>query len=884
MPPCPPLNPSPPKSPLVPRLNPKGLSNIFKLLLFRGECDPFWFRGECDPLLGANVTPVPVIDVDEEDGGVRLSKRGTLKNEARSKLHLLTHRYKNPYCESCVRAKMKHRKTFRGAFQRKLTKFGDLITFDYVDNRRIAEQDYGDDKTIFVIRDRYTGMLQSYPSARKDTEAVIRAVKQFMGRRKIREAYSDDAPQFDKAMKALKIPMDTSLAGKTKHNSLAERTNQFVLVATTTCLLEAGIPPCFWMYAIRCVSHLLNIEPNDDEVSSWCKLHGEEFKGKMIPFGALVYFKPSDARAREQQHKFDPMGIPGVFAGYSLGPGLRWSRKYRVWALCDWTKQNLAYDAGKPIAKLRTPHYTEKVELKEPLEFPCKAEYERINVTIEGLKVKDRLDGNSEMLPPPPPDDDDDDDDDGGDGGGQPSSKVPPDKSEGELEAERLLGRFDSPARLGPPGIDKPAHPDLAIPEGGPEHYSVGKAGDGIVYLNDDGEWIKLNSRGHPYRIDERGRRRISSTTRPSKYSPEEWRKMSPDVRKGIAKAEEKKAEADVEKKKSDALIKAREEKKKKKEEKKSSKSKPKGDDDDHVTGVAKPQDHVRRGKVFQFGKTSLTPIGSGTNADYGASSPSSDTDVPADDDFLIDWDEWSEVESGRGPKATWHNEHMYDFSQGKVVATATLHDAGLNVHEPCNQSTNFHSFPCMPCIHQQDHHRDKIITVDGGININKMFNTAVARPVARKEMMENEEARKAMRKEWLGQHAAGVYDFSVVREYDDVVREAKKNGTEVHMARIHGICVEKNYQLPKGNPSRKFKGRGVLLGNQVKNQFCEAAFFQDLGDSPATFEASRWADFYGCLPGHGVKLADAIQAYIQAVLTGPCTMLGRVARRRMAR
>ena len=810
-----------------------------------------------------------VIDVDEEDGGVRLSKRGTLKNEARSKLHLLTHRYKNPYCESCVRAKMKHRKTFRGAFQRKLTKFGDLITFDYVDNRRIAEQDYGDDKTIFVIRDRYTGMSQSYPSARKDTDAVIRAVKQFMGRRKIREAYSDDAPQFDKAMKALKIPMDTSLAGKTKHNSLAERTNQFVLVATTTCLLEAGIPPCFWMYAIRCVSHLLNIEPNDDEVSSWCKLHGEEFKGKMIPFGALVYFKPSDARAREQQHKFDPMGIPGVFAGYSLGPGLHWSRKYRVWALCDWTKQNLAYDAEKPIAKLRTPHYTEKVELKEPLGLPCKAEYERINVTIEGLKVKDRLDGNSEMLPPPP-DDDDDDDDGGGDDGGQPSSKALPEKSEGEREAERLLGRFDSPARMGPPGIDKPAHPDLDIPEGGPEHYSVGKAGDGIVYLNDDGEWVKLNARGHPYRIDERGRRRISSTTRPSKYSPEEWRKISPDVRKSIAKAEEKKAEAEVEKKKSDALIKVREEKKKKKEDKKSSKSKPKGEGDDHITGVAKPQDHARKGKVFQFGKTSSTPIGSGIDNNHETLSSSSDTDVPADDDFIIEWDEWSEVESGRGPKATWHNEHMYDFSQGKVVATATLHDTGPNVHEPSNQNTNVHSFPCMPCIHQHDHHRDKIATNDGGININKMFNTAVARPVARKEMMENEEARKAMRKEWLGQHAAGVYDFSVVREYDDVVREAKRNGTEVHMARIHGICVEKNYQLPKGNPSRKFKGRGVLLGNQVKNQFWEAAFFQDLGNSPATFEASRWADFYGCLPGHGVKLADAIQAYIQAVLTGP--------------
>ena len=64
------------------------------------------------------------------------------------------------------------------------------------------------------------------------------------------------------------------------------------------------------------------------------------------------------------------------------------------------------------------------------------------------------------------------------------------------------------------------------------------------------------------------------------------------------------------------------------------------------------------------------------------------------------------------------------------------------------------------------------------------------------------------------------------------MVAEAKKNKKEVHMARVHGICVEKNYQLPEGNPGRKFKGRGVLLGNQVKNQHWEAAFFQDLGNS----------------------------------------------------
>ena len=46
------------------------------------------------------------INVDDPEGGVRLSKRGTLKHEARTLEHLLTHRYKNPYCNSCVRAKM----------------------------------------------------------------------------------------------------------------------------------------------------------------------------------------------------------------------------------------------------------------------------------------------------------------------------------------------------------------------------------------------------------------------------------------------------------------------------------------------------------------------------------------------------------------------------------------------------------------------------------------------------------------------------------------------------------------------------------------------------------------------------------------------------------
>ena len=86
-------------------------------------------------------------------------------------------------------------------------------------------------------------------------------------------------------------------------------------------------------------------------------------------------------------------------------------------------------------------------------------------------------------------------------------------------------------------------------------------------------------------------------------------------------------------------------------------------------------QDHVRRGKVFQYGKGSNSPVGRGTVASAPCYSDLSDTDVPDDDDFLTEWDEWSEIEKGKGPKATWNNDKVYDFNQGKVVAAATLHN-----------------------------------------------------------------------------------------------------------------------------------------------------------------------------------------------------------------
>ena len=82
-------------------------------------------------------------------------------------------------------------------------------------------------------------------------------------------------------------------------------------------------------------------------------------------------------------------------------------------------------------------------------------------------------------------------------------------------------------------------------------------------------------------------------------------------------------------------------------------------------------------------------------------------------------------------------------------------------------------SIPCMPCVHQDLEHREKFGQTD--VRFGKLFNAMVSRPVGRKEMMEDPDAKASMRNEWLGQHKQGVYDFSIVREYDEVVAEANE-------------------------------------------------------------------------------------------------------------
>ena len=115
-------------------------------------------------------------------------------------------------------------------------------------------------------------------------------------------------------------------------------------------------------------------------------------RARKIPFGAKVFFQPTDTREKTYAGKFDPKGIPGVFAGYVITTGQQWSRKYKVWDMAEFAGVNLSMDAAVP-RKLAQPYLTEVVVLPEELVFPLKNEYERMNSTLEGLTDNKRLQG-----------------------------------------------------------------------------------------------------------------------------------------------------------------------------------------------------------------------------------------------------------------------------------------------------------------------------------------------------------------------------------------------------------------------------------------------------------------------------------------------------------
>eukprot|EP00971_Amphidinium_carterae_P039071 768017-Amphidinium_carterae.1 len=78
---------------------------------------------------------------------------------------------------------------------------------------------------------------------------------------------------------------------------------------TRCLLLQAGLDARWWPYASRCFCHMNNIQKKDG-MSPWLRRFASvDFKGKLIPFGALLDFIQQPAK-ESKQIKYAPKTVP----------------------------------------------------------------------------------------------------------------------------------------------------------------------------------------------------------------------------------------------------------------------------------------------------------------------------------------------------------------------------------------------------------------------------------------------------------------------------------------------------------------------------------------------------------------------------------------------
>jgi hypothetical protein len=124
-------------------------------------------------------------------------------------------------------------------------------------------------------------------------------------------------------------------------------------------------------------------------------------------------------------------------------------------------------------------------------------------------------------------------------------------------------------------------------------------------------------------------------------------------------------------------------------------------------------------------------------------------------------------------------------------------------------------SYPAMPVIpNELEAHRQK--------DLPPLYPACVAKLVPPKDRLNIPAAKKALDQEWDELKRAGkngCWNEAMVRERFEVEREARASRETVHFGRVHELCYLKNSELPEADPRRKYKGRAVFLGDQVKDQ-----------------------------------------------------------------
>ena len=759
--------------------------------------------------------------LDDQVPGPLVAERGRgealLKREANSITHLMTHIPKNEFCDVCRKAKMiKYPSRARGGSRQiEAESFGDHVTGDFLITAKGEEAGDEDEGIGLVLKDVYSGFTYVYPSARKDAESTINSFKHFvLDEAIVKIFYSDNAPELISAARTLQWRHVTSKDYISQSNAVAERTIRSIVEGTRVSLLQSGLHHQYWPHAARhwCVSN--NIAQFDDEDKSpWELRFGERFKGPIVPFGCKIDYWTGPRKRVKDNLRFDPTSAPGIFIGYILHPGCLFRDEFAVMSLPNVLKAS--HDEKIPILRVS------QISVPKAIEFPMQKD-----------KII-RSEGRVELIDQPelPPLEDQDAK------MNQPDS-FPVEKLERDIKpnADAIGGKAVWNAAWlaflrtkNPDGSEKlgwfaygGCQVNLELFAGEfcdprPTHDTKDYPVRSTVMQSGDDSWhvIEENKTIHPWQNE------FKSPLPEYGYIASIFSKSDIELR--VREAEKDK---DV--------------------------------DEGEIEVIDPATAKVERIKAND--PRYYSADGFKARRYKGSSKP---MHIPP---FV-----WQQMSVGQRRKAIEREQKKIatEEAESKAKTSTKKKPSTPAAASPPEGEAELEVIPAMPTLNrQQRRHREKLLSMTGW-QLEKAVNGLVARPVNRKEILSNPKAKESLDVEWKKLENKKAWIYESVREWFDVAKEAKKLGKKVHIGKVFEICVEKGSELPADDPLRKFKGRTVFQGNNVRDENADVALFSELGSSPATMEAGKVVDAYGSQPGFTAEQADGKQAYTQALMKG---------------
>ena len=195
-----------------------------------------------------------------------------------------------------------------------------------------------------MILDVATNFLTCYASARRDADAAYKAIIAAYGRRKVRYARFDNAPELIAACEEHRIPFETSAPYIHQTNGLIESHNRIELYGGKASFEQCGAPLCFWPLALAHFAFSRNLYPvGNSQESAYEKRFGEgPFNGIRAPFFARVRFRPLPPdEDNKYVHRVQPNMVYGVFVGWVLAPGGKFTGRYKCTDLSEFINMDL---------------------------------------------------------------------------------------------------------------------------------------------------------------------------------------------------------------------------------------------------------------------------------------------------------------------------------------------------------------------------------------------------------------------------------------------------------------------------------------------------------------------------------------------------------------